>query len=287
MAGDHPDGIARASPRRRSSRCILSWDEFLYANTFITTTRQRTLPVALAVADRRVLHQLGPLSAGTVLATVPIVICFIFLQRNLTGVISRSPEGMSAWERQADGTAAGPRSLRAAGRGRPRAARATVSTAAAAPIRGRLRRPRRRRMAPAVPAPDAVEIAGESLTLDWADGDPRRARRLRRPLRSANSPASAGAEAAVARARGGGGRALLRPRRALRPPRPARPGGRALGAERGERHGPYKPVPFVLSSRGHAVALQGTRRMHASARPSRDTVPAAFWSRVAAARGIS
>jgi ABC-type glycerol-3-phosphate transport system permease component len=72
---------------------ILAWDEFLYANTFITTTNKRTLPIALQSLIGEFSTNWGLLSAGTVFATVPIVLCFIFLQRNLTGVISGAVKG--------------------------------------------------------------------------------------------------------------------------------------------------------------------------------------------------
>lgn len=72
---------------------ILAWDEFLYANTFITTTSKRTLPIALQSLIGEFSTNWGLLSAGTVLATVPIVLCFMFLQRNLTGVIGGAVKG--------------------------------------------------------------------------------------------------------------------------------------------------------------------------------------------------
>jgi ABC-type glycerol-3-phosphate transport system permease component len=72
---------------------ILAWDEFLYANTFIQTTSKRTLPIALQSLIGEFSTNWGLLSAGTVLATVPIIVCFAFVQRNLTGVVSGAVKG--------------------------------------------------------------------------------------------------------------------------------------------------------------------------------------------------
>lgn len=62
---------------------ILSWNEFLFATTFISSPELRTLPIGL----RSFIGQYGTewnlLMAGAVLTTLPVVIMFIILQRYL------------------------------------------------------------------------------------------------------------------------------------------------------------------------------------------------------------
>ncbi|WP_354531376.1 carbohydrate ABC transporter permease [Nakamurella sp. UYEF19] len=65
---------------------ISAWNEFFFALVLIQTTSTRTLSLTLAkyVGSEGML-QLGPLAAGSVLATVPSLIFFAFLQKRLTG----------------------------------------------------------------------------------------------------------------------------------------------------------------------------------------------------------
>jgi multiple sugar transport system permease protein len=60
---------------------ILAWQEFMIALTLIRTTEMRTLPVAITtmVGVREVFW--GPLMAGTTVATIPVVILFIYFQK--------------------------------------------------------------------------------------------------------------------------------------------------------------------------------------------------------------
>ena len=65
---------------------ISAWNEFFFALVLITTTEKRTLALTLAKyvgAEGQL--QLGPLAAGAVLATVPSLVFFIFLQKRLSG----------------------------------------------------------------------------------------------------------------------------------------------------------------------------------------------------------
>ncbi len=63
---------------------IWSWNEYLLAMMFTTSPDVRTLPVGLSMflADEHETHW-GALSAGVVVATVPVAILFTFIQRQL------------------------------------------------------------------------------------------------------------------------------------------------------------------------------------------------------------
>jgi ABC-type glycerol-3-phosphate transport system permease component len=63
---------------------ILSWNEFLYANTFISSADRRTLPVGLQSLIGEFTTDWGLLMAGAVITTMPIVVAFFFVQRSLT-----------------------------------------------------------------------------------------------------------------------------------------------------------------------------------------------------------
>lgn len=63
---------------------ILAWNEFLYANTFISSSNKRTLAVGLQALIGEYTTDWGMLMAGAVITTLPIVVAFVFIQRNLT-----------------------------------------------------------------------------------------------------------------------------------------------------------------------------------------------------------
>ncbi len=62
---------------------ILSWQEFMFALTLTRTTNMRTIPVGLnmLIGFREVLW--GPLMAGSVIVTLPVVILFLYFQAYL------------------------------------------------------------------------------------------------------------------------------------------------------------------------------------------------------------
>ena len=73
---------------------ILSWNEFLYANTFISSAELRTLPVGLQSLIGEFTTDWGLLMAGAVITTMPIVVIFFFVQRRLTqGLASGAVKG--------------------------------------------------------------------------------------------------------------------------------------------------------------------------------------------------
>lgn len=63
---------------------ILAWNEFLYANTFIASDSRRTVSVGLQSLIGEFTTNWGLLMAGAVATTMPIVVTFFFVQRQLT-----------------------------------------------------------------------------------------------------------------------------------------------------------------------------------------------------------
>lgn len=63
---------------------ILSWNEFLYANTFISTRDKRTVSIGLQSLIGEFTTDWGLLMAGAVVTTIPIVVVFLFVQRFMT-----------------------------------------------------------------------------------------------------------------------------------------------------------------------------------------------------------
>jgi len=62
---------------------ILAWNEYLFATTFISTPRLRTLPIGLQAFIGQYQTDWNLLMAGAVVTTIPVVILFVFLQRYL------------------------------------------------------------------------------------------------------------------------------------------------------------------------------------------------------------
>jgi multiple sugar transport system permease protein len=74
---------------------ISAWNEFFFALVLLQDPQLKTLPLVLARfvgAEGQV--QIGPLAAASVLATVPSLVFFAFLQRRLTsGLLSGAVKG--------------------------------------------------------------------------------------------------------------------------------------------------------------------------------------------------
>ncbi|MBZ6078692.1 carbohydrate ABC transporter permease [Microvirga puerhi] len=62
---------------------IHSWNEFLYASTFILSEKNRTLPLGLSKLIGQYTTDWGVLMAGGVVTAAPIVLVFFFLQKHL------------------------------------------------------------------------------------------------------------------------------------------------------------------------------------------------------------
>jgi multiple sugar transport system permease protein len=69
---------------------ILSWDEFLFATTFISNPNLRTLPLGLYSFIGEFTVQWNLLMAGAVVTTLPVAILFVFLQRYLIAGLTSS-----------------------------------------------------------------------------------------------------------------------------------------------------------------------------------------------------
>lgn len=73
---------------------ITAWNEFVFAVTFIQDDRLRTLPLALQQFFSRFTADYGGLMAASTVATIPVLLFFIFFQRKMTeGLIQGSVTG--------------------------------------------------------------------------------------------------------------------------------------------------------------------------------------------------
>jgi multiple sugar transport system permease protein len=73
---------------------IFSWNEFLFALTFTSTTASRTIPVGIALFPG--LHEVpwGDIAAASIVATVPLVVLvFIFQRRIIEGLTIGAVKG--------------------------------------------------------------------------------------------------------------------------------------------------------------------------------------------------
>lgn len=64
---------------------IFSWNEFIFALTFITEETMKTIPVASAQIGGTTTFEIpyGPIAAATVVGTLPLVILVLFFQRQI------------------------------------------------------------------------------------------------------------------------------------------------------------------------------------------------------------
>lgn len=75
---------------------IFSWNEFIFALTFMTEETLKTVPVAAAQLGGTTLFEIpyGPLAAATVLGTLPLVILvFVFQRRIVQGLTAGAVKG--------------------------------------------------------------------------------------------------------------------------------------------------------------------------------------------------
>ncbi|WP_333651619.1 carbohydrate ABC transporter permease [Lacrimispora sp.] len=81
--------IAKPGISATSLYCFLmSWDEFMYANTFINTTLKKTIQVGIRDYVGEYSTEWGPLMASVVLSLIPVMIFFVMVQENLVGGLS-------------------------------------------------------------------------------------------------------------------------------------------------------------------------------------------------------
>ncbi len=67
---------------------LMSWDEFMYANTFISTAVKKTVQVGIRDYIGEYSTEWGPLMAAVILSLVPVIVFFVFVQDNLVGGLS-------------------------------------------------------------------------------------------------------------------------------------------------------------------------------------------------------
>lgn len=67
---------------------LMSWDEFMYANTFINTAIKKTVQVGIRDYIGEYSTEWGPLMAAVILSLIPVIVFFVFVQDNLVGGLS-------------------------------------------------------------------------------------------------------------------------------------------------------------------------------------------------------
>ena len=68
---------------------ITAWNEVIFANVFLTDTKNYTLPIGLRTYIFQFEQQYGWLTAGAVIVTIPAVIMFLLAQRYLVSGLTR------------------------------------------------------------------------------------------------------------------------------------------------------------------------------------------------------
>ena len=68
---------------------ITAWNEVLFANVFLTDSKNYTLPIGLRTYVFQFEQQYGWLTAGAVIVTIPAMIVFLFAQRYLVSGLTR------------------------------------------------------------------------------------------------------------------------------------------------------------------------------------------------------
>ena len=73
---------------------IFSWNELLYALSFISTPSKRTIPVAIALFAGEHVEPWGQIAAASVVATLPLaVLTFVFQRRIVAGLTAGAVKG--------------------------------------------------------------------------------------------------------------------------------------------------------------------------------------------------
>jgi multiple sugar transport system permease protein len=62
---------------------IFSWNEFLYALTFVSSADKRTIPVAISLFSSEHKEPWGEIAAASIVATLPLVAVTIAFQRKI------------------------------------------------------------------------------------------------------------------------------------------------------------------------------------------------------------
>lgn len=72
---------------------VLSWSDFLYARTFLTTSQSKwTLNMGIATLKGEFTTDWNVIMAASLMASVPIIIVYLFLERHLVGGLASGSE---------------------------------------------------------------------------------------------------------------------------------------------------------------------------------------------------
>jgi multiple sugar transport system permease protein len=75
---------------------IFAWNEFIFALTFITQEKMKTIPVAVAQIGGTSVFEIpyGPIAAATVAGTIPLIVLVLFFQRRIVqGITAGAVKG--------------------------------------------------------------------------------------------------------------------------------------------------------------------------------------------------
>ena len=72
---------------------INSWNVYVYASAFITRKDKYTIPLALSIFQGEANTNYGGIAAACVVALIPAIVLFAFIQKNLAGTTSGAVKG--------------------------------------------------------------------------------------------------------------------------------------------------------------------------------------------------
>jgi len=67
---------------------ISSWNEFLFALMFITSSKKYTIPVGLSMTIGEYSINYGQLAAGSIIALLPVILLFAYIQKHMVSGLS-------------------------------------------------------------------------------------------------------------------------------------------------------------------------------------------------------
>lgn len=72
---------------------VNSWNEFVYSLNFINTSSKFTIPVALSMMQGEFTVNYGGIAAGTIIALIPVLLVFAYIQKYLVSGMSGAVKG--------------------------------------------------------------------------------------------------------------------------------------------------------------------------------------------------
>lgn len=72
---------------------VNSWNEFVYALNFISTSSKFTIPVALSMMQGEFTVNYGGIAAGTIVALIPVILVFCYIQKYLVSGMAGAVKG--------------------------------------------------------------------------------------------------------------------------------------------------------------------------------------------------